>query len=159
MLNKMSIFFFLIDNLLLLLLLQAVLWKYYRVKKNLLIQEICIRRNLRAASGFLLYLNRLNYRDTKRKIIFKLYVIAHYFFMYSHTIFMYSHTIFIYLLHSILCTYHTLFSFLFLIQCYIIKGLTKTYKTLGDNLYTFTISLRLVYFFSFFLTVESVLFY
>jgi len=35
----MSIFFLLIDSLLLLLPLKAVQWKYYRLKKNLLIQE------------------------------------------------------------------------------------------------------------------------
>jgi len=53
----MLIIFFSIDNLLLLLSVQAVHWKYYWVKKNLLIQEvfsipyhiICPRRNLRAA--------------------------------------------------------------------------------------------------------------
>jgi len=39
MLNKMLIFFFSINNLLFLLPLQAVQWKYYRVKKDLLIQE------------------------------------------------------------------------------------------------------------------------
>jgi len=34
MLNKMLIFFFSIDSLLLLLPLQAVQWKYYRIKKE-----------------------------------------------------------------------------------------------------------------------------
>jgi len=50
---------FSIDNLLLLLPLQAVQWKYYRVKKNLLIQELYSYTSVSAEifepHGFLIY--------------------------------------------------------------------------------------------------------
>jgi len=49
MLNKMTILFFLIDDLLLFLTLEAVQWKYCRsIDSRIRFYTICVRRNLRA---------------------------------------------------------------------------------------------------------------